>query len=92
MWITRREINIAKRENDQMRRYWRENGAERPPTHVSFVAGGDPIGAWVYGHAHYNGLSSEQGDATLKARRKAISDRKMSGRLTVKQWNSMATR
>lgn len=91
MWITREQINIAKRENDQMRRYWKENGADKPPTHVTFHAGGDVPGHWLYGWAKYNGLTSEQGDVTLKRRKRQLRKKKLAGRISTKEWSRMAT-
>jgi hypothetical protein len=88
MWITRKQINIAKWEIESMRGYlWKLCGAAHKPTGFSFAAGGSPVGEWVYGCNSYDNSTSEQAEQAMRNRRKQDNERRKAGRISIGAWN-----
>lgn len=91
MWITRQQIGEAIHEQDEMRRYRNVAGTNTEKTFVSFLVYGDPIGEYCAGWCRDVGLTSEEAERSLRNRRKSENDARTKGRVSVSDWNRMAT-
>ena len=89
MWIDHSQIGEALHEQDLCRQ--RNRVAGNAVTHVTIDGYGCPINQYVAGGCENKGLTTEQSIATLKQRRKMLHDNKMKDRISVEEWNRMAT-